>query len=119
MLQNVIRKAAWILCVCFILFSTRADAATVLDFWHTYTPSQTAVKHYSFHLGNYRRGIFFGSCGLSTKSQQWAFSVDLAGEGPAYGKEQTTISDNNARPLKIVAGQIRINPSQNTAQIDL
>jgi len=119
MFQNHIRRRALGLCLALVLFSPGANASTVLDFWHSYVPPQTGVKHYSFHLANYKRGIFFGSCGLSTKSQQWAFSIDLTGEGPTYEKDQTTISDDNAKPLKIVAGQIRINPTQNTAQIDL
>jgi hypothetical protein len=96
-----------------------ARAATVLNFWHSYTPPQAGQKHYSFRLSNYKRGLFFGSCGISTKSQQWAFNIDLAGDGPTYGKDQVSLSDDNAKPAPVVSGSVAIEGKQTFATISL
>jgi hypothetical protein len=108
-----------VILAAFLCAASMAKAGTVLDFWHSYVPPQTGVKHYSFHVTNYKRGIFFGSCGLSTKSQQWAFSVDLAGDGPAYDSDRVDLSDDSAKSLKVVSGQISIDAAQTVATIEL
>jgi|SRR5947207_3176292 len=102
-----------------LLFVTNVQAGTVLDFWHSYVPPQTGQKHYSFHVTNCKRGIFFGSCGISTTSQQWAFTVDLTGENLIYSKDQVSLSSEDGNPLKVVSGQITINQKQTVATIDL
>src|SRR5438045_3700403 len=103
-------RAAAILLFASMLMN--AGAGTVLDFWHSYAPPQTGQKHYSFRLTNYKRGLFFGSCGISTKSQQWAFNIDLAGDGPTYGKDQVSLSDDNAMPMAVVSGSVTIDGKQ-------
>src|SRR5690349_21132872 len=103
----------------FFFVVANAKAGTVLDFWHAYVPPQTGQKHYSFHVANYKRGIFVGSCGISTKSQQWAFSVDLTGEDSIYGSNRVSVSNDDGKPLKVVSGQITINQKQTLATIDL
>ncbi len=92
-------------------------AATVLDFWHSYKHAQTHQIHYSFHLSKYKRGLFLGSCGPSTKSQQWSFSFDLAGEGPTYSNEDFTVSDDNGKPLRVVSGQVTTDLKRGRASI--
>src|ERR1035438_1899968 len=68
--------------------TSSANAGTILDFWHSYTHQPSGVTHYSFHIANYKRGLFFGSCGPSAKSLQWEYDMDLTGCGPIYHKEQ-------------------------------
>ena len=94
-------------------------AGTVLDFWHSYTPPQTTQPHYSFHLANYKRGLFFGSCGFSTRSQQWAFDVDLSGDGPVYEMGNMKISDDSLVKLNVVSGAITIDEKRTVATITL
>ncbi len=100
-------------------WTANAGAGTSLDFWHSYTPPETGQKHYSFHLVNYKRGLFFGSCGLATRSQQWAFQFDLGGEGLRYGPEQISLSNEDGKQIHIVSGQISIDPKQTRALIAL
>jgi len=103
-----------------VLFATApVRAGTVLDFWHDYTPPQTDEKHHGFHLANYKRGLFFGSCGISTRSLQWGFTCDLAGDGPVYEAGKLTLTGEDLKPIKIVAGRITIDGKQTTAVITL
>jgi hypothetical protein len=107
------------LIILFVFVTSDVRAGTVLDFWHSYIPPPPSQTHYSFHLGNYKRGIFFGSCGISTKCQQWAFQFDLTGDGPVYTTDQLTLTDDNGKSLKIVSGKISIEQKQTTAIIEL
>jgi len=113
------RIARFIIIVAMLGSTGFARAGTVLDFWHSYTPPQTGQKHWSFHLANYKRGIFFGSCGISTKSQQWAFQFDLAGDGLAYGPSRMSLTDDNLKSVRIVSGNITIDDKQTRAVIAL
>ncbi|HSU54717.1 MAG TPA: hypothetical protein VLT36_11715 [Candidatus Dormibacteraeota bacterium] len=89
-----------------VLFATSVLAGTTLDFWHSYVHAQTHETNYSFHLSDYKRGLFWGSCGPSTKSLQWSFTFDLSGDGPVYTNRQVSISDDNGKPLNIVSGKV-------------
>ena len=95
-----------------------AYGETKLDFWHSYTHQPSGVIHYSFHIANYKRGLFFGSCGPSTRSLQWDYDIDLAGNGPTYEKEKMTIT-SEGKKVDVVSGTITIDPDQREARIDL
>ncbi len=100
-----------------LLMGRSAGAGTTLDFWHSYRHAKTAQTHYGFHLADYKRGLFWGSCGPSTKSLRWSFNFDLAGDGPIYQAEQITISDDDAKALKVVSGQVVTDLKRGTASI--
>jgi hypothetical protein len=98
--------------------AAEAYAETKLDFWHSYTHQPDGVIHYSFHIANYKRGLFFGSCGPSTRSLQWGYDVDLAGGGPTYATNQVAVS-LDGKKVEVVSGTIRIDLKQREASIDL
>jgi hypothetical protein len=103
----------------FTFVAASAFAATKLDFWHSYVHAQTKERHYSFHLAEYKRGLFWGSCGPSTKSLQWAFSFDLAGDGPVYSTRQFSVSDDNGKVVPIAFGQVATDVKRHTVKIDI
>jgi hypothetical protein len=78
--------------IAVMLVTTNIVAGTTLDFWHSYVRAQTQETHFGFHLSQYKRGLFWGSCGPSTKSLQWSFTFDLAGDGPIYATGQFSVS---------------------------
>jgi len=94
-------------------------AGVVLDFWHSYTPPSTGTRHHNFHLTNYKRGLFFGSCGISTRSLRWGYTFDLEGDGPVYSPGRVTVTDEDFRSLTVAAGTITIDEKKMTAIIDL
>jgi len=96
----------------------RANAETKLDFWHSYLHQPSGIVHYSFHIANYKRGLFFGSCGPSTRSLQWEYNVDLAGTGPTYGRDRISIT-SEGKPVDIVSGTVVIDREQKTAAVTL
>ena len=96
-----------------------ALAGTVLDSWHSYTRAQTHQTHYSFHVTQYKRGLFWGSCGPSTKSQQWSFNFDLAGEGPVYSSQDIGLSDDNGKVLHVVFGEVATDMKRGRAKIEI
>jgi len=102
-----------------LLFGAGASvqAETKLDFWHSYV-QPSGVTHYSFHIASYKRGIFFGSCGPSTRALQWEFDIDLAGKGPTYGKGQIRIT-SETRPVEVVSGTVSLGQGEITATIQL
>jgi hypothetical protein len=95
-----------------------AHAGTALDFWHSYVHAPDAVRHSSFRLTNYKRGLFFGSCGPSTKSLQWAYDIDLAGPGPAYEKDLIKITEDG-KGIELLSGSIAIDLKREQATINL
>jgi hypothetical protein len=101
-----------------LILSTAAQAGTELDFWHSYNHQPGGIKHYSFHLANYKRGIFFGSCGVSTRSLQWAYEVDLAGTGPYYTADQVTLT-MEGRKVLVASGTIVLDDRHQQATINL
>ena len=103
---------------CVLCFATSVRAETKLDFWHSYIHQPSGVIHYSFQIANYKRGIFFGSCGPSTRSLQWEFDIDLAGKGPTYSNDQIKIT-SDANPVEVVSGTITIGADQRDAKITL
>ncbi len=101
-----------------LLFTPQsARGETKLDFWHSYI-QPNGVLHYSFQIASYKRGIFFGSCGPSTRSLQWEYDIDLAGKGPVYQKEQIVIT-SEGKPIEVLSGTITVDPKLNDATINL
>jgi len=107
-----------ILAIGLLCVVANALAGTELDFWHSYTHQPSGVKHFSFHIANYKRGLFFGSCGPSTRSLQWEYEVDLAGVGPDYGKDKIIITTEGKR-VEIASGTIAFDFGAHSAKIDL
>ncbi len=105
--------------IACMLAATSVLAATKLDFWHSYVHAQTHETHYGFYVSRYKRGLFWGSCGPSTKSQQWSFTFDLAGAGPVYASKQCSVSDDNGKSVPVVAGQVVTDMKRHTAKIDI
>jgi len=99
--------------------NTCLNAVTLLDFWHDYIPPDTGQLHHGFHLANFNRGLFFGSCGLSLKSQQWAFVFDLTGNGLVFGPSELNVRTDDGKQLHIIAGQITLDQNQTMAVIAL
>jgi hypothetical protein len=99
-------------------FTHFAHAETKLDFWHSYVHQPSGVIHYSFQIASYKRGLFFGSCGPSTRSLQWEYDIDLAGTGPVYQKDQIAIT-SEGKTVEIVSGTIMIEPKRNEATLGL
>ena len=91
---------------------------TKLDFWHSYVHQPSGVIHYSFQIASYKRGLFFGSCGPSTRSLQWEYDIDLSGPGPVYEKDQIRIT-SDTKPIGVVSGTIRYDAKRNEAALDL
>jgi len=102
-----------------LLFSTPVFAGTTLDFWHSYVHAKNAQTHYGFHLSQYKRGIFLGSCGFNTRSLRWSYNFDLAGDGPIYDARKLTVSDDNAQRVNVVSGQIVTDLKRGTIRISI
>ena len=100
-----------------LLIAANIFAGTTLDFWHSYVHAQTGQTHHGFHLAKYKRGLFWGSCGPSTKSLQWSFNFDLAGGGPIYSSEQLSVSDDDGKQVHVISGQITTDLKRSTAKI--
>jgi hypothetical protein len=102
-----------------LLLANSVVAGTTLDFWHSYVHAQTQERHYSFHLEQCKRGLFWGSCGPGTKSLQWAYTFDLAGDGPVYDVKRILVSDDNGKALRVVSGQVTASAQGSVAKIDI
>src|SRR5262249_29141595 len=74
--------------------------------------------HYSFQIASYKRGLFFGSCGPSTRSLQWEYDIDLAGPGPVYQKEQITVT-REGKKIEGASGTVNVSSNQRDATITL
>jgi hypothetical protein len=86
---------------------------------HSYVHSPSGQVHFVFHLANYRRGLFFGSCGPSTRSLQWEYSIELTGAGPAYGTNKIEIKDSNFQMVPLDSGSIQVDQNTHKATISL
>jgi hypothetical protein len=95
-----------------------ACAEVKLDFWHSYTHQPSGVVHYSFQIASYKRGLFFGSCGPSTRSLQWEYDIDLAGTGPAYQANQIVVT-SEGKPVQVINGTITVGQGKKQAVIVL
>lgn len=112
-----IRAIQWLVVFTVASFEWAVHAETNLDFWHSYI-QPNGVVHYSFQIACYKRGLFFGSCGPSTRSLQWEYDIDLAGKGPVYQKEQIAIT-SEGKQVEVLSGTITVSPKAGEATINL
>ena len=109
-----------LLVICLSLAGTaRATAGTELTFWHAYRHAQTGAAHFAFELSNVKRGLFFGTCGPSTRSLRWRYTFDVTGSGPLYAASQIAVQGDDLHPVKIFSGSIRVDGDQRNAVVDL
>ena len=114
------RAARIIILVVSACCCIHAHAATKLDFWHSYTHTQTHKKHYGFNLTSAKHGLFWGPCGPSTESIQWCYRFDLTGDGPIYSPAEISVEEDVAlKKLKVVSGQIKTDLKSQTATIQI
>ena len=59
-------------------------------------------------IRNYKRGLFFGSCGISTRSLQWEYSFRLKGPGLVYAVDAITMQDGSLKNIPLSAGEIKL-----------
>jgi hypothetical protein len=111
-------KPIFLATCCLLIAVCPARAETKLDFWHSYVHQPSGVVHYSFHIANYKRGIFFGSCGPSTRALQWAFEIDLSGNGPVYNKNQINVTSDGQK-VEVGSGTIAVDTAQRETMINL
>ena len=104
----------WFVICGVALLATIARGETKLDFWHSYIHQPDGVIHYSFRIASYKRGLFFGSCGPSTRSLQWEYDIDLAGKGPLYQKDQINIT-SEGKKIEVISGTITLSPDTSQA----
>ena len=108
----------WVVICGLGLLATVARGETKLDFWHSYIHQPSGVMHYSFRIASYKRGLFFGSCGPSTRSLQWEYDIDLAGKGPVYQKDQINVT-SEGKKIEVVSGTISLSPDTSQATFNL
>jgi hypothetical protein len=106
------------LCLGSPCFTAIAEAGTELNFWHSYIHQPDGVTHYSFHIANHKRGLFFGSCGPSTRSLRWEYNVDLSGSGPVYQKDQIAVTVAG-KPVAVGSGTITIDAQKQNGTMSL
>jgi hypothetical protein len=109
-------KALWIACVC--LLAAGASAAVKLTS-HSYIQSGSGERHVVLHLADYKRGLFFGSCGPASHSLRWEYTLDLKGPGPGYGKDSIEIKDGELRAVILESGSITLDSKKHKATIAL
>jgi hypothetical protein len=117
-LERVSRRGIWLCIWVFAGLAGSACAEVKVDFWHSYVHQPSGTIHYSFQIASYKRGLFFGSCGPSTRSLRWEYDIDLAGVGPVYQKEQITMRCD-LKPVDIASGTIRVDLKRREAFFDL
>jgi len=98
-------------------------SALLLPWTEAYAGTETRITHGSNQqtvwIKNYRRGLFFGSCGPSTHSLQWEYTLTLEGAGPTFVPRQITLRDGNLKALPVEAGTVTVDPAGKKVTIDL
>ncbi len=112
------RPAYLLLLTAAILSGCSVGRSTELTY-HSYVHNPSGRIHYVLHLADYERGLFFGSCGPSTRSLQWEYTIELAGPGPSYGRNEIEVTDGNLRRLPVASGGVTLDPAKRTAAINL
>jgi hypothetical protein len=97
---------------------TAASAGVKLSS-HSYIHSPSGRVHVVLRLADYKRGLFFGSCGPSTRSLQWEYHLELTSAGPNYVKDEIELKDSDFHSLPLAAGTIDIDEKKRTARISL
>ena len=94
-----------------------AGAGTEVSLWHSYTNQPSGQIHFAFDLKNLKRGVFFGSCGASTRSLQWEYGLELKGKTTKYAKDDIELKDANFHLVPIDSGSILVDEKKSTVQI--
>src|SRR6266404_2642463 len=76
-------------------------------------------KEARIELKEYKRGLFFGSCGPSTKSVQWEYSFTLSGQGSAYTPKDIALKDGSLNPVEVTGGKISLDEKRKAVKIDI
>jgi hypothetical protein len=105
--------------VALICWLPLGASASVKLTSHSYVHGASGERHVVLHLTDYKRGLFFGSCGPSSRSLRWEYTLDLKGPGPSYGKEAIEIKDGELRPTKVESGFITVDSKTHKATIAL
>ena len=84
------------LIVCIFLLPGFLNAAVQLT-GHSYVHRPSGQTHWVFHLASYKRGLFFGSCGLASRSLQWEYYIEAKGAGPNYASSDLEVKDSDGR----------------------
>ena len=104
------RIAFMVSCLLALCASGQAETETRI----THGSNQQTVW-----IKNYRRGLFFGSCGPSTHSLQWEYTSTLEGAGPTFPPKQITLRDGNLKSLPVEAGTVTLDAAGKNVTIDL
>jgi hypothetical protein len=115
----MIKLVARVLAGIALFGALPAHAVTELSFWHDYIHSPSRVKHVSFDLKDFKRGLFFGSCGPTTRSLKWRFTFDLAGDVTQWPAASVRVQSDDFQVVNILSGSITVDPKQRHAVIDL
>lgn len=113
---SAMKRAVLLGLICFLPAVSRASVELSA---HSYVHNPSGQPHTVFHLAKYKKGLFFGSCGPSTRSLQWEYHIEVTGKGPDYGLSDIELKDGNFQMLQLEAGSIRLDPKKHTATISL
>jgi hypothetical protein len=109
----------WLLALMLPAFlSSGCDDATGIT-WHSYIHQSSGQIHFSLHLASYKRGLFFGSCGPSTRSLQWEYYIELKGNLPSYTKGTFVLKDGEYHRIAVDSGYILFDRDKRTLKIDI
>jgi hypothetical protein len=114
MRANLVLLFCSVVTVCVVGCS--AGSSTELSS-HSYIHNPSGQIHFVFDLRRCKRGIFFGSCGPSTRSLQWEYHIELKGPGPTYTREEIEIKDGDLHPVPVESGTIVTDAKRGTSTI--
>jgi hypothetical protein len=77
------------------------------------------TNRHTVEIRNYKRGLFWGSCGPSTRSMQWEYTFTLTGNGPLFKGDNIAVKDGNLKDVPISGGTIALDTKQHSIRIDL
>ena len=77
------------------------------------------TKQRTLELRNYKRGLFFGSCGPSTYSMQWEYTFTLTGDGPVFKADDIKLKDGRLKQLPVSGGTIVLDTKHHSINLDL
>jgi len=110
------------LALFLLSFTSLAFAGSEIRLWHNYTHQPSGVVHFSFSIADYKRGLFWGSCGPSTRSLKWMYWIDIAGAGPTYGPEKIKFRNDGNLELpeqSPISGEIKVDTKKKRVEINL
>ncbi len=96
-----------------------ASAGTEVSLWYSYTNQPSGQIRFAFDLRNLKRGVFFGSCGPSTRSLQWEYGFELKGKTSEYAKDDIELKDANFHLVPVDSGKILVDEKKSTVQITI